>query len=65
MEKKARVQRLSRQDDVKRSWAEAFQDLEEVVEALPEEKDERAENMSEEPRLLPEPPPKSPNSGGL
>jgi Ran GTPase-activating protein (RanGAP) involved in mRNA processing and transport len=30
MEKKARVQRLSRQDDVRRSWAEAFQHLESV-----------------------------------
>jgi hypothetical protein len=47
MEKKARVQRLNRQDEVRRSWAEAYQHLEEVdveeVEPLADEKDERAE----------------------
>jgi hypothetical protein len=55
MEKKARVQRLSRQDDVRRSWAEAYQYLEDVeVEPLPDEKEERAE-ADPPPRDLPEP----------
>jgi hypothetical protein len=55
MEKKARVQRLSRQDDVKRSWAEAYQHLEEVdVPPLPEEEGEQAETDSP-PRDLAQP----------
>jgi hypothetical protein len=58
MEKKARVQRLSRQDDVKRSWAEAYQHLEEVdVEPLAEEEGERAETDSP-PKDLEQPNPK-------
>jgi hypothetical protein len=57
MEKKARVQRLNRQDEVRRSWAEAYQHLEEVdveeVEPLADEKDERIE-ADLPPKDLPE-----------
>jgi hypothetical protein len=56
MEKKARVQRLSRRDDVKRSWAAAYEEFEAV------ETDRRQETEpppSEPPQEIPTPEAKS------
>jgi hypothetical protein len=58
MEKKARVQRLSRQDDVKRSWAAAYEDFEPAAaDRSPELGAQPSEQSSEQPS---EPPPEMP-----
>jgi hypothetical protein len=58
MEKKARVQRLSRQDDVKRSWANAYPSLEEFE--VEEFEDIEVEATAEEPAPDDRPNPETP-----